>query len=123
MSKKKKKFIILDGNALIHRSFHALPTTLATKNGLITNAVYGFTSALLKAIFEFKPDYIALTLDKKEPTFRHKQYKEYKAKRIKAPQELYDQFPLVKKIAESFESYLLNLKSFYFSLNHSGFCV
>ena len=112
MSKKKKKFIILDGNALIHRSFHALPTTLATKNGLITNAVYGFTSALLKAIFEFKPDYIALTLDKKEPTFRHKQYKEYKAKRIKAPQELYDQFPLVKKIAESFEIPIYEMSGF-----------
>ncbi|MCD4705737.1 DNA polymerase I, partial [bacterium] len=88
--------------AIIHRSFHALPPTLKTKDGKIVNAVYGFASALLKAIREFNPDYIALTLDRKEPTFRHKKYKEYKAKRIKAPQELYDQIPLVKEIAKAF---------------------
>jgi len=91
--------MILDGNALIHRSFHALPPTLTTKSGEVVNAVYGFTSFLLKAIQEFRPDYIALTLDKAGPTFRHEQYKEYKGTRVKAPDELYDQFPRVKEIA------------------------
>jgi DNA polymerase-1 len=99
---KQKRIIIIDGNALIHRSFHALPPTLSTKEGVPVNAVYGFTSFLLKSITDLEPDYIVLTLDKKGPTFRHKEYKEYKAKRVKAPQELYDQIPLVKNVAKAF---------------------
>jgi DNA polymerase-1 len=102
MNKQRKKIMILDGNALIHRSFHALPLTLTTKSGEIVNAVYGFTSFLLKAVTEFRPDYIALTLDKAGPTFRHERYKEYKATRVKAPDELYDQFGRIKEIAAAF---------------------
>lgn len=102
MSKTKPKLIIIDGNALIHRSFHALPPTLRTKSGQIVNAVYGFTAFLLKALNEFHPEYVVLTLDKKGPTFRHEQYKEYKATRVKAPDELYEQIPFVKKVAEAF---------------------
>ena len=98
----RKKLIIIDGNALIHRSFHALPPTMATKKGEMVNAVYGFTAALLKAIREFKPEYVVLALDKKGPTFRHKEYKEYKATRIKQPDELYSQIPRVKEIAKAF---------------------
>ena len=98
----KKKLVIIDGNALIHRSFHALPPTLTTKNGQIVNAVYGFTSFLIKSLVELEPQYIILTLDEKGPTFRHKEYSEYKAKRKKSPQELYDQIPLVRKIAKAF---------------------
>ncbi|MFA5154830.1 MAG: DNA polymerase I [Patescibacteria group bacterium] len=102
MSKTKPKLIIIDGNALIHRSFHALPPTLRTKKGLLVNAVYGFTSFLLKALNEFHPEYVVLTLDKKGPTFRHAAYADYKATRVKAPDELYEQIPLVKKVAEAF---------------------
>ncbi len=102
MSDKKGKLIIIDGNALIHRSFHALPPTMATKSGEMINAVYGFTTVLLKAIREFRPDYIALTLDKAEPTFRHKEYKEYKATRKKAPDSLYDQFSRIRQVVEAF---------------------
>ncbi|MFA4834301.1 MAG: DNA polymerase I [Patescibacteria group bacterium] len=102
MTKTKEKLIIIDGNALIHRSFHALPPTMATKAGEMVNAVYGFTAVLLKAIREFKPEYVVLTLDRKAPTFRHEQFKEYKATRVKAPDELYAQIPRVKEIAESF---------------------
>jgi DNA polymerase I len=100
MANKKDKFIIIDGNALIHRSFHALPP-LTTKNGQMVNAVYGFTSVLLKAIKEFKPAYIALTFDRKEKTFRHEEFKEYKATRVKAPDDLYKQIPLAKEVAEA----------------------
>ncbi len=103
MSVSKEKILIIDGNALIHRSFHALPPTLMTKKGQMVNAVYGFTAVLLKALREFSPEYVVLTLDRPEPTFRHKKYKEYKATRIKAPQELYDQIPWIKKIARSFQ--------------------
>ncbi|MBA3047460.1 DNA polymerase I [Patescibacteria group bacterium] len=99
---KKSKLMIIDGNALIHRSFHALPPTMATKTGEMTNAVYGFTTVLIKAMREFKPDYIALTLDRAAPTFRHKEYKEYKANRVKAPDDLYNQFPRVREVAKVF---------------------
>jgi DNA polymerase-1 len=102
MPKRQEKLMIIDGNAIIHRSFHALPPTLRTKDGVLVNAVYGFSSFLLKAWKELKPDYIVLTLDMKGPTFRHKKYKEYKATRVKAPQDLYDQIPRVKEVATAF---------------------
>jgi DNA polymerase-1 len=102
MSKAKPKLMIIDGNALIHRSFHALPPTMATRDGEMVNAVYGFTSVLLKAIKDIKPEYIALTLDMAGPTFRHVAYKEYKATRVKAPDDLYAQIPLVEKVAKVF---------------------
>lgn len=101
--KKLPKLLIIDGNALIHRSFHALPASLKTTKGEIVNAVYGFTSFLLKAIKELKPEMIVLTLDKKGTTFRHEAYKEYKATRVKAPDELYEQIPRVKEVAEALE--------------------
>jgi len=109
---KQKRIIIIDGNAVIHRSFHALPPTLSTKNGTPINAVYGFTSFLLKSITDLNPDYIILTLDKKGPTFRHEEYKEYKAKRVKAPQELYDQIPLVKKVAKAFNIPIFEMRGY-----------
>jgi DNA polymerase-1 len=112
MSKTKPKLIIIDGNALIHRSFHALPPTLRTKDGLLVNAVYGFTSFLLKALNEFHPEYVVLTLDKKGPTFRHEMYAEYKATRVKAPDELYEQIPLVKKVAEAFNIPIFELSGY-----------
>ena len=107
-----EKLIIIDGNALIHRSFHALPTTLKTKDGIITNAAYGFASFLIKALSEIKPKYAILTMDKKAPTFRHKMYQEYKATRVKAPQELYDQIPMAKEIAQAFNIPLFELEGF-----------
>ncbi len=112
MSKQKGKLVIIDGNALIHRSFHALPPTLRTKDGELVNAVYGFSAVLLKAWRELKPDYIALTLDMKGPTFRHLKYKEYKATRIKAPQDLYDQIPRVKEVAKAFNIPIFELQGF-----------
>ena len=102
MSSKKDKFIIIDGNALLHRAWHALPPTLQTKSGEIVNAVYGFTMILLKVLKDLKPDYLAVTFDLKAPTFRHKEYKEYKATRIKQPDELYAQIPKVKEVVKAF---------------------
>lgn len=112
MSKTKPKLIIIDGNALIHRSFHALPPTLRTKDGRLVNAVYGFTSFLLKALNEFHPEYVILTLDKAGPTFRHEAYADYKATRVKAPDELYEQIPLVKKVAEAFNIPIFELSGY-----------
>src|SRR3990167_476151 len=101
MISKHKKFIIIDGNALIHSAFHALPP-LTTKDGRMINAAYGFTSILLRVFKELRPDYWAVTFDLTGPTFRHKEFKEYKATRVKAPQELYDQIPIVKQIVAGF---------------------
>ncbi|MDP2944055.1 MAG: DNA polymerase I [bacterium] len=112
MSKTKPKLIIIDGNALIHRSFHALPPTLRTKSGQLVNAVYGFTSFLLKALNEFHPEYVVLTLDKKGPTFRHEAYEAYKATRVKAPDELYEQIPYVKKVAAAFNIPIFELDGY-----------
>ncbi len=112
MSKTKPKLIIIDGNAIIHRSFHALPPTLRTKDGVLVNAVYGFTSFLLKALNEFHPEYVILTLDKAGKTFRHEAYPEYKATRTKAPDELYEQIPLVKQVAKVFDIPIFELSGF-----------
>lgn len=107
-----EKILIIDGNAIIHRSFHALPTTLATKDGIITNAAYGFASFLIKALGEIKPSHAVLTLDRKAPTFRHEAYDKYKATRVKAPQELYDQIPMVRDIASAFSIPIFELDGF-----------
>ncbi|MBU0732157.1 DNA polymerase I [Patescibacteria group bacterium] len=98
---KKKKFIVIDGNALIHRAFHALPP-LKTKDGELVNAVYGFVTILFRVIKDLKPEYAAVTFDVGKDTFRHKKYKEYKATREKTPQELYDQIPKTKEIVKAF---------------------
>ena len=95
------KLILIDGNALVHRAFHALPPTLTSTKGVMTNAVFGFTSILLRTIKDQKPDYIAATFDLAGPTIRHEQFADYKAHRVKAPQELYDQIPLVKQIVSA----------------------
>ncbi|MEW6407928.1 MAG: DNA polymerase I [Patescibacteria group bacterium] len=98
---KKQRILLIDGHALIHRAYHALPP-LTTKSGELVGAVFGFTSVLLKAIRELKPTHIAVAFDAKGPTFRHKEYKEYKATRVAAPQDLYDQIPRVKQVVEVF---------------------
>ena len=97
----KKKLVLIDSNALIHRAYHALPP-LTTKKGEIVNAVYGYTSVLLNVLAKFKPEYIVATFDLKEPTFRHKEFKDYKATRVKAPDDLYAQIPRVKELVKAF---------------------
>jgi DNA polymerase I len=98
--KKNKKFIIVDGNAVVHRSFHALPP-MTNKEGKQVNAVYGFLTTFFKAIKEFNPEYIAVTFDRREKTFRHEKYDEYKAGRSKQPDELYEQIPIIKTVLEA----------------------
>lgn len=92
--------MIIDGNALLHRAFHALPP-LSTKNGKLVNAVYGFISILLRAFKDLQPEYAAVAFDLPAPTFRHKLFKEYKAQRKKQPQEFYDQIPLAKEVLKA----------------------
>lgn len=97
----KKRLIIIDGNALVHRAYHALPP-LTTKKGELVNAIYGFLLVFLKALRELQPDFIAATFDLPAPTFRHQKFKEYKATRPKAPDELYNQIPKIKEILKAF---------------------
>lgn len=96
---EKEKLLILDGNSLLNRAFYALPP-LTNMEGLHTNAIYGFTGMLFKMKEEIKPDYIVCAFDRKAPTFRHEEYKEYKAGRKKMPPELAEQFPVVKNLLE-----------------------
>jgi len=98
---KMKKLVLIDGNAIVHRAYHALPNTMTTRNGEPTNAVYGFTTTLIKVLEDLKPDFVATSFDLAGPTFRHEQYKEYKATRVKADQALYDQIPRIKEILET----------------------
>ncbi len=101
MTKEKKRLIIIDSNALIHRAYHALPP-LTTKKGELVNAAYGFLLVFFKAIRELKPDFIAACFDLPAPTFRHQKFKEYKAKRPKTPEGLVQQIPKVKEILKAF---------------------
>ncbi|MFH1426877.1 MAG: DNA polymerase I [Candidatus Kerfeldbacteria bacterium] len=97
----KEKFLLVDAHALIHRAFHALPP-LTTSNGQQINAVYGFLLIMLRALKDIDPTYVAIAFDSKGKTFRHKQYKEYKATRPPAPDELKSQFPIVREAVEAF---------------------
>lgn len=90
-----KKFMVLDGNSLIHRAFHALPL-LSNRQGVFTNAVLGFTTMLFKLIKQEKPDYIAVAFDEGR-TFRHEEFKDYKAQRKPTPEELRPSSRLSKK--------------------------
>lgn len=97
----QKLLVIIDGNAIIHRAYHALPP-MTTKNGTMVNAVYGFTSMLLKVIHDLKPTHIVVSFDVAGKTFRDELYDKYKATRVKAEQSLYDQIPLVYEVVEAF---------------------
>ncbi|HZS78844.1 MAG TPA: DNA polymerase I [Ktedonobacteraceae bacterium] len=101
-TKKRKTFMVIDGHAMIHRAFHALPEELTTSKGEVVNATYGFTMLLLKAISEFKPDYIAVAFDRSAPTFRHIEFPEYKAHRPTLPDNMRPQFGRIREIVEAF---------------------
>lgn len=106
-----KKLMILDGNSLAHRAFHALPL-LTTTEGLFTNAVYGFTNMLQKAVRQENPDYLVVAFDKSRITFRHNDYADYKARRPSTPEELRPQFPLIKKVLRAYRIPVLELEGY-----------
>ncbi len=111
MTKRRKKLIIIDGNAVIHRAFHALPP-LTTKDGTVVNALYGFLNIVFKVIKDLKPEYVAVTFDVKGPTFRHEMYKAYKVTRKKQPDELYAQIPMAREAIEAFGFTVYEKKGF-----------
>src|SRR5438874_1024966 len=99
--RRAKRIFLLDGHSLSYRAFFALPPSLATTSGQITNAVYGFTSMLIKLLAEEKPDYIAVAFDKGRPTVRLEQYADYKAGRRETPDEFRQQLGLIREVLET----------------------
>ncbi|MBE3561643.1 MAG: hypothetical protein IMW89_20830, partial [Ktedonobacteraceae bacterium] len=99
---KQKKLVLIDGNAIIHRAFHAVPEDLSTSSGEPVNATFGFTSMLMKALLEEKPDYVAVTFDRAAPTFRHAQYVQYKAHRPALPDNMKPQFARIREVVQAF---------------------
>ncbi len=97
----KKKLIVIDANSVIHRAYHALPP-LTTKTGETVGAVYGFLLVFFKAVREFQPDFVVACFDVKGPTFRHKKYEGYKAKRPPLPEDLGRQIGRVKEVLRVF---------------------
>lgn len=90
--------IVIDGNSLLNRAYYAIRTPMITSTGLYTQGVYAFINMLNKLIKDYEPDYLSVAFDRKAPTFRHKQYKDYKAGRRKTPPELLMEFPLLKEV-------------------------
>ena len=93
------KLIIIDGNAIVHRAFHALPP-MNTKDGQLTNAVYGFFAMLLKLLNDLKPEYLIVCFDRPKPTFRKLMYVGYQAKRPKMSDDLAPQIDLLHRVLE-----------------------
>lgn len=106
-----KKMVLIDGNSLINRAYYALPP-LNNSKGEPVNAVYGFTTMLIKAIGDYKPDYIAVAFDMHAPTFRHKIYSEYKAGRKKMPDDLAGQLPILKEMLRLMGICILELETY-----------
>ncbi|MHB1125715.1 MAG: DNA polymerase I [Bacillota bacterium] len=100
MNNKLPKFMLLDGNSLAHRAFYALPL-LSNRQGVFTNAAFGFTTMFLKLMADEKPDYVAVAFDKGRDTFRRQEYAQYKAQRKETPEELRPQIPLIKRILQA----------------------
>ncbi len=97
----KEIFALIDSNALIHRAYHAYPSTLTTVSGEQVNAVYGFTSMLFNVLETIKPTYIACAFDLPKPTFRHLEYIGYKANRREPDEEMKPQFARVRQVVEA----------------------
>ncbi|WP_087971885.1 DNA polymerase I [Oceanobacillus rekensis] len=97
-----KKLVLIDGNSIIYRAFFALPL-LNNDKGVYTNAVYGFTTMLLRILEEEKPTHLLVAFDAGKTTFRHSTYKEYKGGRQKTPSELSEQFPVMKELLDAFD--------------------
>lgn len=95
-----KTLLLIDGNAIMHRAYHALPP-FKTRQGFPTNAVFGFFSILNKVTTDYKPNYLIVCFDTPVPTFRKKMFKEYQSHRPKMESELSSQFSLVKEGLES----------------------
>ncbi|MFC5531302.1 DNA polymerase I [Cohnella yongneupensis] len=101
MSNKADKLVLIDGNSIVFRAFFALPP-LTNSSGLQTNAIFGFTTMLLKVLEEEQPTHVLVAFDAGKVTFRHEGYADYKGGREKTPPELKEQFPVLKELLKAF---------------------
>jgi DNA polymerase-1 len=108
----KPLLLLFDGNALVHRAFHALPPLTQHKTGELVNAVYGFASTLLKVFADFRPTHWAIAFDRPTPTFRHEMFEEYKAQRPATPEELKSQIKKVHQLVEAFHIPVFEIDGF-----------
>lgn len=108
----QKRLIIIDGNSLINRSFFAIQQRLTNKDGVPTNAVYGFLNMLFKVMEDYKPDWLSVAFDMKAPTFRHNAYADYKGTRKGMPDELAVQMPILKEILDAMGIHRTELSGF-----------
>ena len=97
-----KKLMVIDGNSIVNRSFYGV-RPLTTRDGLYTNAVYGFVTTLQRLLDEEKPEALCVTFDRREPTFRHLEYDGYKAQRKGMPEELSQQMPVLKEVLDAMD--------------------
>src|SRR5262252_7376750 len=96
-----RKAVLLDGHSLAFRAFFALPETLVTSSGQVTNAVYGFTAMLIKLLADERPRGVVVCFDKGMPLFRVERYAEYKAGRAATPDLFKQQLPLIREVLGS----------------------
>ena len=106
------KLALLDGHSLAYRAFYALPSDLSTSSGLVTNAVFGFTSMLIKLLQDERPDAIAVAWDVKGPTFRTEAFDQYKAQREKSPDLFVEQLPLIDEVLEAMDVHQIRISGF-----------
>ncbi|MFA7536397.1 MAG: DNA polymerase I [Desulfuromonadales bacterium] len=111
MSEQRKRLYLIDGSGYIYRAYFAI-RHLSNSKGVATNAVYGFTNMLLKAMREENPDHLAVIFDAKGPSFRKEIYAEYKANRLAMPDDLVPQIPLIKEVVRAFRLPAIELAGF-----------
>lgn len=108
----QKRLVIIDGNSLINRAFFAIQQRLTNKDGVPTNAVYGFLNMLFRIMDDYKPDWLSVAFDMKGPTFRHTAYADYKGTRKGMPDELAVQMPILKEILDAMGIHRTELQGF-----------
>ncbi len=106
-----EKLVLIDGHSILNRAFYGVPD-LTNSEGLHTNAVYGFLNIMFKILEEEQCDHLAVAFDRKEPTFRHNMYAEYKGTRKPMPEELREQVPLMKEVLASMDIPILTLAGY-----------
>lgn len=94
------KLVLVDGNAIVHRAYHALPPLHKTEDGQLTNAVYGFFSMVLKITLDLAPDHLIVCFDRAAPTFRKQMFSGYQATRPKMDDGLSGQFKIIREVLE-----------------------
>lgn len=109
---KNRRLVVIDGNSIINRAYYAIQKPMITKDGLYTQGVYGFLNILQRIRKDYEPGYLVVAFDRKAPTFRHKEYADYKAGRKKMPLELSMQLPLLKDILEAMRIRVLEIDGF-----------